>query len=66
MIDRLVGYIRELNGLGVTFLIVEHNMGFVMRLADHVVVLHHGSVISQGQPAAVRADPVVLEADLGN
>ena len=66
MIDRLTGYIGQLNKLGVTFLIVEHNMNFVMRLADHVVVMHRGRVIARGDPAAVRADPHVLEAYLGS
>ena len=66
MIDRLTGYIRDLNAQGITFLLVEHNMGFVMRLAHSIAVMHRGEVIAQGEPEAIRSDPKVLDAYLGD
>ncbi len=66
MIDRLVAYIRELNAGGMTFLIIEHNMGFVMQLCEPVIVIHRGHVIASGTPAEVRANPAVLDAYLGD
>jgi ABC-type branched-subunit amino acid transport system ATPase component len=66
MIEKLAGHVRELNGRGVTFLIIEHNMGFVMNLCDPVIVMHRGTVIAQGSPGAVREDPIVLDAYLGD
>jgi len=66
MIDKLAGHVRELNGRGVTFLIIEHNMGFVMNLCDPVIVMNRGTVIAQGTPGAVREDPIVLDAYLGD
>ncbi len=65
MIHQLTERIRELNKQGVTFLIVEHNMEFVMGLCDRVMVMHRGKMINEGKPAAVRENPAVLEAYLG-
>jgi ABC-type branched-subunit amino acid transport system ATPase component len=57
--------IRELNRRGVTFLVVEHNMEFVMGLCDVVWVMERGTVIAHGEPEQVRSDPRVLDAYLG-
>jgi ABC-type branched-subunit amino acid transport system ATPase component len=66
LIAQLGERIRQLNRQGVTFLIVEHNMEFVMGLCDKVMVMHRGSRLTEGTPAEVRANPAVLEAYLGD
>ena len=66
LLKHLAGRIRELNAEGVTFIIVEHDMEFVMGLCDQVAVMHNGSALTAGAPDAVRANPAVLEAYLGS
>jgi len=56
---------RQRDG-GMTFVIVEHNVDFVARHCDEVVVMAQGRVLTQGAPAIVRNDPRVLEAFLGD
>jgi ABC-type branched-subunit amino acid transport system ATPase component len=65
MILYLADRIRDLHKQGQTFLIVEHNMEFVMKLCQHVAVMHHGSIIAEGTAEEVRRNPVVLDAYLG-
>lgn len=66
MIRFIMDLIRSLNDDGVTFLVVEHNMGVVMELCDYILVLDQGQKIAEGTPNIIREDPVVLEAYLGN
>jgi len=65
MIETMEQHIRQLHASGITFLIVEHDMNFVMRLCDPVVVLDQGHEIFTGAPDAVQSNPAVLDAYLG-
>jgi neutral amino acid transport system ATP-binding protein len=65
LIEDIVERIRQLNRDGITFLIVEHNMGVVMDLSDSVIVMAHGEVLRQDSPEEVQADAAVLDAYLG-
>lgn len=65
-VEALSGQIRELSSvLGFSVLLVEHNMGLVSSICDHVVVLNSGSVICEGAPEEVQTDPAVVAAYLG-
>ena len=65
LLEKIGEHIRRLNQRGITFLVVEHNMSWVMNLCTEVVVLHRGRAIASGKPDAVRQEPAVLDAYLG-
>ena len=65
LLRHLASRIRALNDEGITFVVVEHDMEFVMGLCHKVCVMHQGRTLCSGHPDEVRQDPLVLEAYLG-
>jgi ABC-type branched-subunit amino acid transport system ATPase component len=65
LVHLIADRIRRLNAAGKTFLIVEHNMEFVMGLCHQVAVLDYGHVVATGPPEEIRTNPRVLDAYLG-
>ena len=64
-IGQLADFLRRLKAGGITLLVIDHNLAFILGIADYVYVLDQGAVISEGPPERVSADPAVIETYLG-
>jgi branched-chain amino acid transport system ATP-binding protein len=61
----LMQLIRSIRDLGVAVVLIEHDMGLIMNLAERIVVLNYGKEIAVGSPEQIKNDPIVIEAYLG-
>lgn len=65
LLEEIIDRIREINEMGVTFLIIEHNMDLIMKLCSPILVMAEGSIMMQGSPEQVRSDKRLLDAFFG-
>ena len=63
--DELAHTIRQIRDLGITILLVEHNMKLVMSVCEDICVLNYGSKLALGTPQEIQSDPNVISAYLG-
>tara|TARA_R110002020_G_scaffold233050_8_gene444754 strand:- start:2522 stop:3319 length:798 start_codon:yes stop_codon:yes gene_type:complete len=64
-IDRIQDLVRQMNGMGITIVLIEHVMRFLLSLSSRVIIMHHGQVIFEGPPDQVALDETVVETYLG-
>ena len=64
-IEEMMEIIKKLHKNGITFIIVEHVMKFIMNISDRIIVMHHGSKLAEGKPDEVANNRKVIEAYLG-
>ena len=63
--QQLMGLIRQIRDLGVSIVLIEHDMGLVMDISERIIVLNYGREIADGTPEEIRTNPQVIEAYLG-
>ena len=63
--EKLLDWFRFLRRIGITLLVIEHDVDFVVRLCDHIYVLDQGRLLASGSPAQIQRDPAVIASYLG-